>query len=57
MMSVMSDVTIRLIICLWFFIQFVFCDDLVPLDGSTCWNKSCGVEFDPFSPLINCSYV
>jgi len=37
---------------------YVFCNEiLVEPSGPICWNKSCGVEFDPLSPLINCSYV
>jgi len=55
MMLLVFDVMI--VICLWCFTQFAFCDDIIPLDGSICWNKSCGLEFDPYSPLINCSYV
>lgn len=38
--------------------QFTLCKDiLVTPDVGACWNKSCGLEFDPYSPLINCSYV
>ena len=32
-------------------------DITISFDGSDCWNRSCGVEFNPYSPLINCSYV
>jgi len=46
-----------ILICLLFITELAFCDDIVPFDSSACWNKSCGVEFDPFTPLINCSYV
>ena len=45
------------LICLVFFTQLAFGDDILPFDSSACWNKSCGVDFDPYSLLINCSYV
>ncbi len=30
---------------------------LVHEDYDQCFNESCGVRFNPFSPLINCSYL
>jgi hypothetical protein len=32
-------------------------DNSVESDGGVCWNKTCGLDFDPYSPLINCCYV
>lgn len=39
--------------------SFVSCRDIIVSisEENACWNKSCGLDFNPYTPLINCSYL
>jgi len=51
MISLAFDIAVVILTWCGIF-SFLSCHDILPLDGNTCWNKSCGLEFDPYSPLI-----
>ncbi|KAK2191156.1 hypothetical protein NP493_58g04008 [Ridgeia piscesae] len=47
-----------IVVFLQFSVLFSYSDRIiVPPNTQPCYNESCGVEFNPYTPLVKCSYL